>query len=148
MELSQFIEAIHGGAAIKLQPSTMWNSPSDADRERSESLLRDADRVAALHAPGAAVELSLEASIWSATVLRWLTAMMLDRVQSEIGLPETFQSSQPSIKDPMSHWSVDLMFRFLPDLRRRSSSGTHEDPLTGTIDEVAKAWPLSSGVRL
>ena len=45
------------------------------------------------------------------------------------------------------HYSVDLHFRFLPDLERLAKAAIPSDPLLKQIDAWAERWPLS-GARL
>lgn len=45
---------------------------------------------------------------------------------------------------PQTHYSVDLIFRFLPDLFRLSQSAMKEDPLVQHLYDWAIRWPLSS----
>jgi hypothetical protein len=49
---------------------------------------------------------------------------------------------------PEVHYSVDLTFRFLPDLMRIARAMSEDDPLVGHLLAWAARWPLSSvGVR-
>lgn len=52
-----------------------------------------------------------------------------------------------SLKGPIAsedHYSVDLVFRYLPDLMRFAASAAEEDPLVGHLRGWAQEWPLSS----
>ena len=42
------------------------------------------------------------------------------------------------------HYSVDLHFRFLPDLERLTKAAMPSDPLLKQIDAWAERWPLSA----
>ena len=42
------------------------------------------------------------------------------------------------------HYTVDLMFRFLPDLERLTRAASLSDPLLEQISKWANRWPLSS----
>ncbi len=42
------------------------------------------------------------------------------------------------------HYSVDLLFRFLPDLERLAKAASPADPLLKQIEAWAERWPLSS----
>lgn len=46
--------------------------------------------------------------------------------------------------DPAVHYSVDLIFRFLPDLLKFSRHLSEQDPLSTTIAQWCVHWPLSS----
>ncbi len=45
--------------------------------------------------------------------------------------------------DPKLHYSVDLFFRFLPDLNRLARAASGSDPLLQVFQRWAEAWPLS-----
>lgn len=146
MELDRFVDAIHHGDPVTLQPSTMWE-PSDASEvERTTTCLQKISKEAALHAPGLPPDFSPSASFWGARTLRWFAAMLLDRVQTDVSFPTEWTKTQPDILDPSAHWSVDLTLRFLPDLQQRLGSERHSDPLAETMQRVAERWPLSTGV--
>jgi hypothetical protein len=49
---------------------------------------------------------------------------------------------------PESHYSVDLVFRYLPDLVNFAVSASQRDPLVEHLRRWARGWPLSSvGMR-
>ncbi|MEZ6039249.1 MAG: hypothetical protein R3C20_02000 [Planctomycetaceae bacterium] len=50
--------------------------------------------------------------------------------------------------EPAYHYSVDMLFRFLPQLLERAQRLSLNDPLVEFILELMKPWPLSSvGIR-
>ncbi|QDT41685.1 hypothetical protein Pan241w_17480 [Gimesia alba] len=55
-----------------------------------------------------------------------------------------FQRLEELTDTPQTHYSVDLIFRFLPDLFRLSKSAMEEDPLVQHLHDWAVRWPLSS----
>ena len=55
-----------------------------------------------------------------------------------------FGSPVPAAAPASLHYSVDLSFRFLPDLLRLARSEAEGDPLLRHIRQWAAAWPLSS----
>jgi hypothetical protein len=42
------------------------------------------------------------------------------------------------------HYSVDLTFRYLPDLVRIARTAASDDPLVGALRTWCRRWPLSS----
>ena len=55
----------------------------------------------------------------------------------------------PGTVQPATCYSVDLIFRFLPDLYRIASRAAPEDVLISVLRTWAHTWPLSSvGIRL
>lgn len=55
-----------------------------------------------------------------------------------------FESLNEISDTPQTHYSVDLTFRFLPDLFRLSKSAMEEDPLVRHLHDWGIRWPLSS----
>jgi hypothetical protein len=47
-------------------------------------------------------------------------------------------------QSPAVHYSVDVVFRFLPDLARFARSAADNDPLLEPLQRWARQWPLSS----
>jgi hypothetical protein len=55
----------------------------------------------------------------------------------------------PATRGAAADFSVDLVFRFLPELYERARRLAPEDALVGELEKWARAWPLSSvGVAL
>ena len=48
------------------------------------------------------------------------------------------------VLDPVQHYSVDLLFQFLPQLLERAKRVSPSDGLIGLILDILKPWPLSS----
>ena len=48
------------------------------------------------------------------------------------------------VRDASADYSVDLIFRFLPDLRGFARSSSTDDPVCQWIDQWCQQWPLSS----
>lgn len=59
-------------------------------------------------------------------------------------LDEELNEIQNFPNTPESHYAVDLVFRFLPDLFRLSKSMMENDPLLKHLNDWANRWPLSS----
>jgi hypothetical protein len=49
----------------------------------------------------------------------------------------------PADDSPAVHYSVDLSFRFLPDLVRHARAASERDALVGRLMDWANRWPLS-----
>ncbi|MFO0820654.1 MAG: hypothetical protein U1A77_22085 [Pirellulales bacterium] len=102
------------------------------------------DQVRRYDFPGEAPALLRDASLWSvnqmhracvATVLRELSAESLS----------TFLATPCPAGDPTAtHYSVDLVFQFLPDLWRLARRASPVDPLVSILRQWGSQWPLSS----
>lgn len=67
-----------------------------------------------------------------------------DTVQTELDPAAT-----PPDRSPAALYSVDLAFRFIPDVERLASQAAAEDPLVKALHAQGLLWPLSSvGMRL
>jgi hypothetical protein len=59
-------------------------------------------------------------------------------------IDELLGQACPAAEAASRHWSVDAVFRFLPDLVRHASTGSPGDPLVVRLRQWAAEWPLSS----
>ncbi len=99
---------------------------------------------AAREAPGVAPPLNLDAALWAAEAFAWGCGMLVDRGQTETGLPGWLIERQPAGINAGEHWSVDLVFRFLADLIKRSAHIAKQDPFHRELSKLAERWPLSA----
>src|SRR5262245_12330175 len=114
------------------------------DLGKGDRVLMDFERFYRQELPGTPPSLDLDAARWAA--LRFLHACRLivyrdlgaDVVEMEMTVP------CPRPAGPGVSWSVDLTFRFLPDLHRFARSAANEDPLVAHLLRWAREWPLSS----
>ncbi len=113
--------------------------------------LADGDRVIAeyerhdrSHVAGTAPELDVEAARWAA--VRFFRACQFavyrdidaETIQQELGRPYVGATA------PNALYSVDLLFRFLPELAKFGEPAAERDPLLDTLNRWAHDWPLSS----
>ncbi len=135
-------------------------NPLEADEFRAaESTLAALEDVYRLDLPGEAPRLEPVAARWAAVSLFQACQFVVFRnadeemIASALGASADFQTVEADEgKIPASrlaeaasqHYSVDLTFRFLPDLMRLARSDAENDPLLAYIRQWAGAWPLSS----
>lgn len=87
----------------------------------------------------AVIRWSLERFYWAAQRIAY---QHLDQTWNE-------KDSSPPAMTPESCYSVDIVFRFLPDLVRLSRSSETNSQLTETLQRWARDWPFSSvGIAL
>ncbi len=72
--------------------------------------------------------------------LEWIPSW-LPNSASSVKTQETFTSVFATL--PEHHYSVDLFFRFLPDLFRLTQVASPSDPLLAYLQQWATIWPLS-----
>lgn len=121
-----------------------WEFDADAI-----TTLRDWDLAARAELAGEVPPLNLDAAGWAARQMFKACQCLIDRDAGETVVRESLSFPSPASRDPSTDYSVDLLFRFLPDLltiTRRLAPG---DALTRILESWAREWPLSSpGVSL
>ena len=112
-------------------------------------LLSELDAQCRAELAGEAPEFIPKAAAWAAVQLYRACQLSVSReVPPEI-VVQALSIQCPSTAGPSVCYSVDLVFRFLPDLYRLACQHAPEDIICGEIRKWAHLWPLSSvGVRL
>jgi hypothetical protein len=121
---------------------------TDEDRHAAEAVVREFEEDYRLDFPGQAPELSLPASLWAAEMFYGAALALTFREIDEAGVEEMLSRPFSARRDASAHYSVDLIFRLLPDLQRRARAAWPSDPLLKRIQTWTREWPLSSvGIR-
>jgi len=104
--------------------------------------------------PSAPPPLDIGSAIWAVQQFYRASQLLVHRELGEEfiqnGLEtEPMEAPMPSIGAAAHaiasiHYSVDLLFRFVPDLQRIATATSSSDPLLVTIDAWAERWPLSA----
>ena len=101
-----------------------------------------------LNMPSEPPPLSMAVALWAITRFYQACQYLMFReieaaiVSQELAIP------CPQAEPASAHYSVDLMFRFLPDLDKRVRAANAEDVLADSLRNLANRWPLSSvGMR-
>jgi hypothetical protein len=111
--------------------------------------LSAADAAARLEMPGIAPPLAMPAALWAATIFYHACRFLVYREISAQAVQIALAARCPLSPTPSSTYSVDLTFRYLPDLIALARGVAEEDPLVQGLLALARAWPLSSvGVAL
>jgi hypothetical protein len=139
--LVQFTQALWSGGDLVLTT----NVPPDAS-ELSDGLqlLRRLETDYRRGLPGEAPAVSTRSAEWALRGLYRACQFLIyrelpeDLLRSDLGLP------CPEPASPIVCYSVDLSFRFLPDLIRFARAASVDDPLVECLQKWAAAWPLSS----
>ena len=88
--------------------------------------------------------LVLAAGQWALTLLyRGCQALVYREIAGD-AVRDGLSQPCPEKVSPAVHYSVDLSFRFLPDLLKLSCGVAREDPLVEGLLALARQWPLSS----
>ncbi len=137
----QFLETLlsEGRAVVPpLEPLTA------AERQEGAQLLARVEPLRRAECPSPVPAFHLSAAAWAAEqfCLACQFAIFRDVGEEEIG--KAFAASFPDGITAETYYSVDLVFRFLPDLARFVSAASKEDPLANVLRHWARQWPLSS----
>lgn len=117
---------------------------SDDELSAGDEVIAEYEQTHRLEMPGTPPPFVLAAGRWAA--FRFFRACQfavyrdLDEqsLKQELGQP----FSEPI--DAAAHYSVDLVFRYLPDLAKFAGSAAERDPLRDILRGWAIDWPLSS----
>lgn len=94
--------------------------------------------------PGDAPRFVAPAARWAAISFFRACQFAVYREVAEPSLKQEFDTPFSATGSPDVHYSVDMIFRYLPDLNRFAGSAAEHDPLLGYLNQWAMAWPLSS----
>lgn len=84
------------------------------------------------------------AARWAAVWLYRACQFAVHREVDERAVRQALAAPFPDVVNADTCYSVDLTFRFLPDLERFARSAAEQDPLVVLLRERAAEWPLSS----
>lgn len=98
--------------------------------------------------PAGMPEFDVQAALWSAQAFFRACQFAMFREIDAVTMQREFDALKQPTDSTASHYSVHLIFRFLPDLVRLTKSISKEDPLNVKVQQWAEDWPLSSiGLR-
>jgi len=94
--------------------------------------------------PGVPPPLVPEAARWGALMFFRACQFVAFRDLGAAEIDRTLGGACPGDDLPAVHYSVDLTFRYLPDLARLARNASQGDPLLAALARWADQWPLSS----
>ncbi len=119
--------------------------PADAiDQREVDAILTARSEVVAADFPHAAPMLDLAAANWAARQLARACRYVLFRDQGIDAVRQSLSEAPPTGEAASQHFSVDLTWRFLPDVDRLSAMLAPDDPLREILRRWGSDWPLSS----
>ena len=137
-----FLRALLEHGRVRVDPPT--EKLTAADDAELTVVLRDWEAANRAEFPGAPPAVS-----WA--VVQWALAQFYRACQFAVyrdvpasTVTTTLSAACPAAPRPSQHYSVDLIFRFLPDLLRLAKSTSEGDPLCDCLRCWASEWPLSS----
>lgn len=148
MKRAEFLRSLFQDGRVRVG---QWGDPLEAGEELAMAeQLAHAERVVRAEFPGEAPEYEPAAALWAANLFYIASQLVVYRT---VGPEEVARTLAPAgdaatrFPDPTraeSHYAVDQVFRFLPDLMRLATSAARADPLVKALGQWAGDWPLSS----
>jgi hypothetical protein len=135
-----FLEQLFRDGRVTV-PATATPWEFDADAER---WVLEFDRSARLSLPGVAPELDFAAAAWAAERLAETVRLAITRDAGLEEIARAFATPCPAARSPSVDYSVDLFFRYLPDVFAWVRRLAANDPLVAALEKLAAEWPLSS----
>ena len=138
--LASFLEQLFGSGKVLLSTARpLAAAETEAiDILRAEEVLRRADF------PGEAPVFELDAGYWAARIFYRACQFFASRDLPVDSIRVDLAESCPNDASlPGVIYSVDLTFRYLPDLHRLARGVASADPLVEELERLARAWPLS-----
>src|SRR5437867_7327358 len=141
MSLRSFLNDLREDGRVKVAPP---GAPAEADRAAGEETLRDIDRQVRLEMAFEAPPYRCGPALWAATKLYRVCQLFVFPNTSPDAIRESLGDPCPEPISPAVVYSVDLTFRFLPDVVTLVRAAADRDALIRELMALAMAWPLSS----
>lgn len=144
--LGDWLGALAAGGELWVGP---FEAPAPEVDAAARAVLRAAFDDAVEELAGTPPEFDADAAGWAAvSFFRACQLLVCRDVQAET-VTRTLAEPCPVRRGPGTDFSVDLVFRFLPDLCERARRAAPGDALVVALTAWAREWPLSSpGVAL
>ncbi len=145
-ELTEFLKALFTKGSVVV--SNKLKAFSNVDRLEAAAVLERFSRLDRLEMPGEMPAFDREAALWAATFIYRSAQLILLRDEAAASIPK-YLVDFPGSRDVAANYSVDLSFRFLPDVIKLAKGLAPGDPLVAKLEQTANLWPLSNpSIRL
>jgi hypothetical protein len=147
MSQSARLRALAERGAIRVGP------PSDdaGEEDGVNAALAEYEAICRAEFPGTPPPFSLSCGLWALNAFHRACQFVTYRNVDAEAIAAELEKPCPDEAAVSRHYSVDLVFRFLPDLYRLSHTASEADPLCDHLRRYGAEWPLSSvgmtGVR-
>lgn len=139
-----FLEALFETGELEIAAKT-GDSGGKSDAEAIENTLRRYESLWRIQQPFEPPAFDVAAALQGAKVLESACRAVVYREIEADHIEQAIQESglSPS-DDPVPHYSVDLVFQFLPQVAERAARVSESDPLLDVLRTLGRQWPLSS----
>ena len=142
MSFPAFLNGLFESGRVQVAPP---HCPlSTAELDAADAIIHEQQAALRLNFPG-------KPPAWCAAAARWAGVSCYRACQLAVyrdldagAVDELLGQACPTAEPASRHWSVDAVFRFLPDLVRHASAASLGDPLVARLRHWAAQWPLSS----
>lgn len=142
MSLPRFLDALFDQGHVSAPHGGVTISPDD--RKTAEGVLLQAEAAWRSEFPGEAPCWDPASGAWAAEMFYRACWFVVQRDAGERALRAALGTPCPAAPESSRHYSVDLVFRFLPDLYKLAEGVSRDDPLLPLLQAWALEWPLSS----
>jgi len=141
MGYAAFLTALFESGRVSLPyPSPL----TDDEVVAGDGVIADFERLYRLEMPGHPPPLVPEAARFAGVRMFHACQFAVYRDVDKAAMESALAGECSNLADPAVHYSVDLLFRFLPDLAKLAAGVAEQDPLLRPIRRWAGQWPLSS----
>lgn len=141
MNFPQFLSSLFSDGRLTAGPPAPLTGE---DWQAADMVLADAEGDHRLNMPGSAPSFSLDDARWAAELFYRACQCAVYRDLDEQTLAQLLQVPRQGAAGPAAHYSVDLVFQYLPSLAKFARSAAESDPLVVQLQRWASEWPLSS----
>jgi hypothetical protein len=142
MALPEFLRALFDHGHLKVPQPTRLESTEEL--AAASAILGDFESSWRLEFPGQPPAFDPQSALWGATMLYRAAQAAVYRDVSDAQLRGGLTVECPPSDEPSRHYSVDVVFRFLPDVVNLARRASQNDPLLEILQAWANRWPLSS----
>ncbi len=141
MAICEFLVALINHGRVEVGSPAHWQ---DAELQAVDQILADFEQNYRLELPGEPPPYVASAGKWAAMKFYRACQFAVYRDIPVSAIHEELTDAPTDKRGPEVHYSVDLVFRFLPDLEKFARSAAERDPLLDRLRKWGQRWPLSS----
>ncbi|HUY90017.1 MAG TPA: hypothetical protein VMV10_14875 [Pirellulales bacterium] len=142
MGLPDFLQALFEHGRVRVAAPD--HAVSTSDWSHADAVLAERHAGDRAEFPGVIPPLDRAVAHWAAEQFYRACQFAVYRDAGADRIAATLNAPCPQAPAASRHVSVDLTFRFLPDLHRLASAASQDDPLCQRLRGWAADWPLSS----